>query len=464
MEKVFLIHGWSVTSTDTYQALHLQLAKNGFKLEEIFLGRYVSLDDTVEVVDIARAMQYALDEKLGGDYTKPFHMITHSTGALVVRTWITQHYTGQRAEGKGLKNVVFLAPPHFGSRLAHHGKSMLANAVYFGDTGARVLNSLELASEFSFDLNEQWLDPSTWKNKGMRAYSLTSDRVEQGVGSWFKSKIMPANYETGSDMVVRACAGNLNHRRFRIEAVRDGGAFYTSFREIGRVEGVAFGAFSEYTHSGPDNGILNSIKTDSTPANHKSFRYILQCLRVQSDADYEKVRAALADETKKSRELLRKERDKEVSSAYAQLDFRFIDHDGYPVDDYVFKMGAVVNGENVPSDTVVCTHKNTFTPNHFNAYICLDPLEPQYEYFFELDSESGSYHYRFMPDPLTAVSPPGTITDIIIPDQTTQIEVVLYREPNRKLFVFHPGNDPDLHLDWDRKGNVDPDSTGQEPL
>ena len=63
-ERVFLVHGWSVQETTTYQALHLQLAANGYRLEEIFLGRYVTLEDRVEVKDIAHALHLALAEKL----------------------------------------------------------------------------------------------------------------------------------------------------------------------------------------------------------------------------------------------------------------------------------------------------------------------------------------------------------------------------------------------------------------
>ena len=75
MEKVFLIHGWSVRSTQTYQALHLKLAEAGFDLQEIQLGRYVSLDNDIEVRDISRALHNELVRKLGAPPWKgPFHM------------------------------------------------------------------------------------------------------------------------------------------------------------------------------------------------------------------------------------------------------------------------------------------------------------------------------------------------------------------------------------------------------
>ena len=154
--KVFLVHGWSVSETTTYQALHEKLAEHGFDLKEIFLGRYVSLDNKVEIRDIARAMHRELmrNHCLGrGPWSEPFHIITHSTGALVVKQWIVQHYVKKWSEGKPLRNVVFLAGPHFGSRLAHHGQSMMAHAMYWGDTGKGILGALELGSRFSWQNN-----------------------------------------------------------------------------------------------------------------------------------------------------------------------------------------------------------------------------------------------------------------------------------------------------------------------
>ena len=42
--RVFLVHGWAVRETTTYRALHLKLAEHGYDLEQIWLGRYVTLD------------------------------------------------------------------------------------------------------------------------------------------------------------------------------------------------------------------------------------------------------------------------------------------------------------------------------------------------------------------------------------------------------------------------------------
>lgn len=438
-DKVFLVHGWSVHSTLTYQALHLQLAKNGFDLVDINLGRYVSLANEVEIRDIAKALHNALKKKLGASgrsWTGRFHIITHSTGALVVKKWIAEHYTGAFAANKPLKNLVFLAGPHFGSRLAHHGKSMLAQARYRGDTGTEILTALELGSRFSWEINEAWLDKATWAGKGIRPYSLIGNRVKR---DFFKSKIFPAAYEDGSDMVVRVPAGNLNFTRLQLV----GGA--KKAKVLGGISDVPFGALSDYTHSGAKSGIMNSITTSATKGNHLSLKLILRCLAVSNNADYAKVGAALARQTRQTHK---------NRAGYAQLDLRFRDETGAPITDYVFKLGYLKSGSRRPSKSIAHTHKNKVDENHFTVFVKMKELEPKVVYFIELDSHADSDLLGYRPSPLHIETAPGRIFEILREDQTTQLDVVLSREPNANLFVFHGADDPKLHLEWDRRGAV----------
>lgn len=435
-QKVFLVHGWSVTSTTTYQALHLKLAENGFDLHEVNLGRFVTLEDNVEIRDIAKAMHNALGDILGSNWNESFHIITHSTGALVTKQWIAYHYKDKFAQYKPLKNVVFLAAPHFGSRLAHHGKSMIAQLKYKGETGKQALTALELGSAFSWNINREWAKPETWKRKGIRPYNIIGDRVER---KGFISKIFPAAYETGSDMVVRVPAGNLNFRRFELTAKTK------NLKETEKIEGIPFCVLDRYTHSGPDYGIMNSIKRRSTPQSHQSLSLILDCLTVTNSSEYEVVRKnfeAITNQTRKKRR------------PFAQIDFRFIDDQGQPIDDYVFKLGAIDKGKEYPSMTVAHTHRNKVNGNHFTVFFDLKHLEPNLVYFIECDSASDSELFSFSPDPLRVTLPAFRISDIIRADQTTQIDVILSREPSKNLFVFHKGTDPDLHVEWDRKGEI----------
>ena len=434
--KVFLIHGWSVQETTTYQALHHKLAEQGFEAEDVFPAHYVSLEDLVEISDLAKAMHIALDEKLDHDWKQKFHIITHSTGALIARSWIVHHYQGEFCAAKPLKNIVFLAGPHFGSRLAHHGRTMLAQAAYLGETGRRLLDSLELGSSLAWELAEPWLSNKNWKRKGIRPFVLTGDGIRRDL---FKAKIFPAGYETGSDMVVRVPAANLNFNRFQLVAGSK------RLKKVGGITDIPFCALAYYTHSGPEHGIMNSIKLDSSPKNHYALKLILECLQVKDSRGYKKTRERFAEITAKTRQM---------RQAFAQLDFRFRDEEGRPIDDYVFKLGGIVKGVERPSKTVVHTHKNRKDPSHFTVFINLKDLEPQYCYYLEFNSDSGSELFSYSPDPFRAVCPANKITDFIVADQTSQIEVILARRPHRNLFVFHSSDDPDLHVRWNRKGEI----------
>lgn len=438
-ERVFLVHGWSVKDTTTYQALHRQLAANGFHLHDVQLGRYVTLDDHVEIRDISRALHAALERELGPTpWTEPFHVVTHSTGAMVVKHWIAHHYVGAFADAQPLANVVFLAGPHFGSRLAHHGRSMLAHVAFRGETGHKVLEALELGSALSWDLGDLWLDEVRWKKKGVRPFCLIGDRVPRGLDDRLKARIFPAYFEEGSDQVIRVPAGNLNFRRYEIDLCTG------RRRRVGEVSGVPFGALWRYTHSGSDTGIMNSIRKRSRPDRHQALGLILECLRVTGAQTYARARTRLAEATAETRG----KRD-----AFAQLDFRFRDEDGRPVTDYKVVLGYVdADGRARPSGCVVHTHKNRVTPEHFTAFVRLKDLERGVPFFFEFTADTDTPLVGLTGGRQAIAS--GEIDAVVRADETTQVDVIVGRHASPKLFVFHSGDDPDLHVAWDREGNV----------
>ena len=86
-----------------------------------------------------------------------FDAIVHSTGMLVVRSWLTT-YADPRI--KRLKHLIGLAPATWGSPLAHKGRSWIGSIFKgrkelgpdFMEAGNRILDGLELASRFTWDL------------------------------------------------------------------------------------------------------------------------------------------------------------------------------------------------------------------------------------------------------------------------------------------------------------------------
>lgn len=438
MEKVFLVHGWSVTETSTYQALHLKLGQAGYDLSEVHLGRYVSLDDNVEIRDLAHAMHQALIDEMGPPpWGDRFHFITHSTGALVVREWILKHYTGQALKNRPVANAIFLAAPHFGSRLAHHGQSMLASIRYWGPTGRSLLRALELGSPFAWANNGDFGDPATLKEKAIRFFCITGDRVNRNPVA---SRVMPAGYETGSDMVVRVPAANMNFQRFHLDAAN------RELTATAGIEGVAFGALDQYVHSGPSRGIMNSITRRANPEKPKwlNLKLILDCLRVSSDRAYGSVRDELARLSSR-----RKRR-----GPFAQLVFRFRDQDGQPVDDYQFTLGQVVGGRDRAARCVADVHKNNSDRSYFVAFIDCSKIDRRYRYYLSFRGRTGSPLTRFEPDEFRVDLSRDQLKSVIQPDRTTEIEVVLPRLSEPELFRFHKGDDADLHVKWDREGEI----------
>jgi len=151
-----LLHGYS-SSGEAFSIWKNALLASGRKIEEISVGNYVTLNNEVTVDDIANGFQRALHDK--GLDKVPFDAMVHSTGMLVLRSWLTAANTQTPRQGL-LKHLVALAPATFGSPLASKGRSLLGR-IFMGnrhlgpdflDSGNRVLSNLELGSAYSWDL------------------------------------------------------------------------------------------------------------------------------------------------------------------------------------------------------------------------------------------------------------------------------------------------------------------------
>src|SRR5262245_11518829 len=146
---VILIHGYNVTSTKTYGVLPQRLSSAGHNVKDVFLSKYVTLDDDISLPDLERASEAALRDLYGARYGKTkFACITHSTGALVARSWIDTYY-GQSITKLPMSHLIMLAPPTHGSRLAELGKSRLSRlrSLFGIEPGLKVLDALELGSK-----------------------------------------------------------------------------------------------------------------------------------------------------------------------------------------------------------------------------------------------------------------------------------------------------------------------------
>ncbi|MFQ5765002.1 MAG: esterase/lipase family protein [Rhodospirillales bacterium] len=214
--QVAILHGWSDTST-SFKPLAKFLGAKGYKTVPLWLGDYISMDDDVKIEDVTHRMEAVVRDLLAaGKLSDPFDLIVHSTGGLVARHWIARYYVEQK-RGCPVRRLIMLAPANFGSRLATTGKSMLGRvfkgAKNFFQTGTEMLNALELASPFQWDLSQRDLFVPDDVATARAAYGTRRGQVMPFVivGSHpYPSGVRRLVNENGSDGTVRVSGANLN--------------------------------------------------------------------------------------------------------------------------------------------------------------------------------------------------------------------------------------------------------------
>ncbi len=223
-ETLILMHGFSAEGRPGDVAKiygTLPAALKNLPVLEVNLGRYVSLDDSVDLEDVTLAFDRVLaahPELL----EHGFNAVTHSTGALVMRNWVRRH--GQQPSP--LRRLVHLAGAHFGSGWAHLGRSQLARWVHLigqgsDDRGLGVLTDLELGSQWAIDLHLHFLTPG---HDMLTDYGVL-EACLVGCAPPPTWSALPFRYghEAGSDGVVRVAASNLNVNYLRIGPSRPAG-------------------------------------------------------------------------------------------------------------------------------------------------------------------------------------------------------------------------------------------------
>jgi pimeloyl-ACP methyl ester carboxylesterase len=217
---VVLIHGYSDDAT-VFKAWERILERRGYDIATIHTSSYRSLTNEVTIKDIAEGFDRALRIRAGLSEDQPFDAIVHSTGMLVIRSWLTA-YAGRRDR---LKHLIGLAPATFGSPLAHKGRSWLG-ALFKGnrhlgpdfmEAGDRILDELELASRFSWELAHlDLLGEETFYGPTRR-----TPYVFVFCGNESYSGLRQLVAEPGSDGTVRWAACPLNTRKIILDLTHD---------------------------------------------------------------------------------------------------------------------------------------------------------------------------------------------------------------------------------------------------
>lgn len=445
---VIFVHGWSVTHTNTYGGLprwlESEAAANGLDIQvgNIFLGRYISFDDSVTIDDISRAFGQALRDELATQLKAGGRIacITHSTGGPVIRNWMDLYYK-DRLEECPLSHLIMLAPANHGSTLAQLGKGRLSRIKsYFAgvEPGQGVLNWLELGSNASWTLNESWLSYDCVAS-GLYPFVLTGQSIDRSMYDALNSY----TDESGSDGVVRVAAANINYTYMQLRQKGD----QLEVDKPRRSKPVAFGVLPKSSHSGEEMGIIRSIKV-ANGNRHATAQWVLRCLQVTSRSSYNKLALELDKVTAETQEVERVVREKAligtrkyITNRYCMLVFRLSDDRGNQLTDYDLYLTAGPNySENeLPQGFFIDRQRNQRNPGKLTYYLDYDVMEaglntPKMEGKLGLriearpEERAGAIAFYKVLDFRSSLA---KIDKILRPNETVMLDIVLQRRVNK---------------------------------
>ncbi len=486
---VVLVHGWSVRSTDTYGELPGRLRTEARRrggpdldVRHIWLSKYVSFHDGVRLEDISRAFDAALKRELGDvlDTGRRFACITHSTGGPVVRRWLQSHYLEKRRRVTPISHLIMLAPANFGSALSQLGRSRLSRLKTWFDgmePGTGVLDWLELGSEGSWNLNQEWLAGGAGLvgARGVFPFVLTGQTIDRHL----YDHVNAYTGEMGSDGVVRAAAANLNASALtltqeppRADPQAPSGYSAPRLRVSKPVRGpdVPFTIVPGRSHSGDRIGIMRSVRDDGTA--DPTVDAILACLRVKTMAEY---RSAVTEFGERRADVQARERVERVremgpfertfiKDPCSMLVLRVRDDRGHPVEDFdlVFTAGKDDDPDHLPPGFLVDRQRNRRTPDTITFYLnhavmtgapaLVDADGKQVRAALPACErlglrvvpypQEGFVHY--LPAELSAT--PANLKQFIRPDETVMVDIVLRRIVREGVFRMTRNTGPESFL------------------
>jgi pimeloyl-ACP methyl ester carboxylesterase len=216
---VFLVHGYS-DSGAAFAPWRTKLTALGFDPTTLHVADWRSLSDELTLADLAEGFERALRARRDLAGGTPLRIVAHSAGALVVRAWLAAH-PARRAQ---VTHFVGLGPAHFGSPLAHKGRSFVGMVAKgnrtlgedFLEVGDGVLDALELASLKTWDLAHRDLLRADLEHPVARwSYSICGT----GALAWPVAAVTDA---AGSDGVVRWAGSALDVRKLTVDLSRGG--------------------------------------------------------------------------------------------------------------------------------------------------------------------------------------------------------------------------------------------------
>lgn len=391
------VHGYSVTNLDTYGELPLRLRNEAtlrgieIKIENIYLGRYISFNDDVRLNDVSQALDTAIKEQVSPGTR--FICITHSTGGPVVRNWWNLFYKNQTSLCP-MSHLIMLAPANQGSALAQLGKTRLSRIKSWFDgvePGQKILDWLELGSSAAWDLNKDWImnGGKHISEQGIFPFVLTGQNIDRKLYDHINSY----TGEAGSDGVVRVASADINSRYIRLEQqpaqlIKNKLlAPELQLREFVEAPPSPTRILTNKSHSGDKMGILKSVLRTTDDENSKeTIEAIFKCSAVNSKQTYQALctEFAAASTTMQKEQRVETEaklfgKNHHIHDRYAMVIFRVTDNEGYPLTNFDLLLTAGPNSD-----------PDMLPPGFFADRQCNRINQCTITYFFNYDLMVGS--------------------------------------------------------------------------
>lgn len=369
-----------------------------------------------------------------------------------------------------------LAPANFGSALAQLGKARVGRlkSWFQGvEPGTGVLDWLELGSPEAWQLNSDWIDckSSAISNSGIYPFVLTGQSIDRKLYDHLNTY----TGETGSDGVVRVAAANLNSTRIKLrqsEVIKtQAGNFAAPTLKtdgetaIMRAPQTALRVLAGKSHSGKEMGIMRSVTARvGVRKDAETLSSIIDCIKVTNRPGYLALCKRFDADTQRVQEAERKEIETRfllpdnffIHDRYAMVIFRVQDEAGYIVEDFdlVLTGGPNNDPDHLPKGFALDRqankrHRGTIT-YYFNWDVMAGCEEVTHDGNVLRQASPGakSLGLRISPRPTEGFvhylpceikASRELLKNILLPNQTTLVDIVLRRIIRRGVFELDQG-------------------------
>jgi hypothetical protein len=461
--RLLIVHGYSDGST-SFTALGDFLVSQGvYAASDLFYLDYSSMDDEATFHDFADKLDADHRLRLKGERVD---VICHSTGSLVVRAWLALHAERNRRRGLSedcpVDRLLCFAPANFGSDLAGLGQSFLGKfrTTFFNshshkqdflESGKVVLRGLEPASPFQWDLsfNYDLHGASSYfsdkRKESQRCYPFVFAAGEAYGG--VEAKLVKQRAMPGTDGTVRIAGTSLNTRGCSLD-FRAAGPTLVWWQDT-KYERIPFAVFAGFNHGTIVNPATPGFMEPDGPG--AMAMAILKDKKRTTLDEYRQIAMTFDEVSQRNYARMPVERQ----TRFQQFFFRVRDDVDQLVEDYYIDF-YVVGKNSEPHEALTLQFDEDFesqvtqhstTKSHRVIMMNCSKLGEFHQrlkaegakLILEVTGISALPDVRYMKSTFVAYdpsAPPKDEPDLLYPNTTTLVDVILNRTQTDKLAVI----------------------------